>query len=391
MAQASICRKGLLVLLPATLAALSFTAARPVGPRSGRAYEGFGAATKGHLDCPGGKWTTVRVTNLNDGGKGSFRAAVLSGSCRHIVFDVGGTINIATDINMNQDYQTIDGSTAPPPGITLAMANADIRAMWIGNRGAGPDGVHDVIASNIRVVGPGGHGKTASDLFGMDGARNPISRMILDHVTLVGSNDGAGDIWGDVSDVTISWSWIRNTQTALAISGPKGRRQNISVHHNVFSGNNERQIKTNDRNEMVDYVNNVVYGWGWLVCCGSGLDIDARGGFRNTHPTMNVINNRFHFVPGLFGEPGDAIKRAGTGGNVYFSGNMIPAGEGDDFTTSAQHPIPSYARVTTYATSTLGNAVVPCVGTNHRTAAEQKELDTISRAVGGTGGVCSTE
>ncbi|MBI1754291.1 MAG: hypothetical protein HYR61_17135 [Acidobacteria bacterium] len=52
-------------------------------------YPGFGYQTAGGL----GK-TTVHVTNLNDSGTGSFRAAL--GSNRTIVFDVGGTISLTS-------------------------------------------------------------------------------------------------------------------------------------------------------------------------------------------------------------------------------------------------------------------------------------------------------
>jgi hypothetical protein len=139
---------------------------------------------------------------------------------------------------------------------------------------------------------------------------------------------------------------------------------------------------------MIDYVNNVVYGWGWMVPTGTGLDLDAEG-YTSTHPMINVINNTFHYVSGLNGGANQAIIRHGTGGQAFFEGNIIPSGEGNANSTSGRHQIPAYAQVTTYTASSLGTTVVPCVGTKYPTAAEQSLLDTISRAIGGPGGACS--
>lgn len=64
----------------------------------------------------GGK--VIHVTNLNDKGTGSFRAAVTGNSKKIIVFDVAGVIPLASDLNIGANT-TILGQTAPSPGITL--------------------------------------------------------------------------------------------------------------------------------------------------------------------------------------------------------------------------------------------------------------------------------
>ena len=64
----------------------------------------------------GGK--VIHVTNLNDKGTGSFRAAVNGSSKKIIVFDVAGVIPLATDLTIGANT-TILGQTAPSPGITL--------------------------------------------------------------------------------------------------------------------------------------------------------------------------------------------------------------------------------------------------------------------------------
>lgn len=64
----------------------------------------------------GGK--VIHVTNLNDKGTGSFRAAVSGNSKKIIVFDVAGVIPLASDLTIGANT-TILGQTAPSPGITL--------------------------------------------------------------------------------------------------------------------------------------------------------------------------------------------------------------------------------------------------------------------------------
>lgn len=64
----------------------------------------------------GGK--VVHVTNLNNSGVGSFRAAVTGDAKKIVVFDVAGVIPLQGDLTIGANT-TILGQTAPYPGITL--------------------------------------------------------------------------------------------------------------------------------------------------------------------------------------------------------------------------------------------------------------------------------
>src|SRR5262245_15622940 len=99
-------------------------------------YEGFGAGTPG-----GSREAVVRVTTLADAGPGSLRDAVSLG-WRTVVFDVAGTIDLASAIHVGGPFVTIDGFTAPAPGITLRGGGLIVR---------GRDGAHDVIIRGLRV------------------------------------------------------------------------------------------------------------------------------------------------------------------------------------------------------------------------------------------------
>ena len=87
-------------------------------------YEGYGSATKG-----GGDGSVCRVTSLNSTGTGTLRNCLFSPSrsCKTapltVVFDVAGKITLSSDINVQSGdcRLTVDGSTAPFPGISIGM------------------------------------------------------------------------------------------------------------------------------------------------------------------------------------------------------------------------------------------------------------------------------
>src|SRR6185312_13099251 len=77
--------------------------------------EGFGKYTIGGR---GGK--VIAVTNLNDAGPGSFRAACEAQGPRIVVFRVSGTIPLKSQVKIKNPNITIAGQTAPGDGVCIA-------------------------------------------------------------------------------------------------------------------------------------------------------------------------------------------------------------------------------------------------------------------------------
>jgi pectate lyase len=352
--------------------------------RSSESFEGFGAATRGAEDCADHR--TYRVTSLGDSGAGTLRDG-LSQGCRLIVFDVAGTIQLQSTLNIPHSYVTVDGATAPAPGITILQplgVATTIEAM----PDIGP--VHDVILRHLRMIGQRIE-QEGIDIWGLDGEAHPVYNIILDHLTAVAAQDGVFDIWGRVYNVSISWNLIMDTSAALHLSRAEDIRENISFHHNVFARNRERQIRIK-YDSRADYVNNVVYGWGWGGCGAAGLNIDTS---HTVDPTINVVGNVFHYVSDTgCGGPDDAIVYSGNGtdaATVFMRDNIVPAQERDAAgTVETPMPIPAYAQVTIYPPSSLGDTVAPCAGVAHKTPSEQALLEQVSRAIGGRGETCGT-
>ena len=147
-------------------AVLSGTA--PVG-----AVEGYGAVTRGALSCPGGHTDYVVTSLADDGSPGTLRDAIHVGtwdaadidakSCRLVRFEVGGTITLTADLFLRSSYVTLDGCSAPAPGITITQPTGPYHGLGIeGTRQQAHDivircirfeGVHDEPGHNQHVVG----------------------------------------------------------------------------------------------------------------------------------------------------------------------------------------------------------------------------------------------
>ena len=236
----------------------------PVNPPQ---LEGFG------LDATGGEGgQIIKVTTLSDGGPGSLRWAVRQKGPRVIVFEVGGQLNLKSDLTIVEDNITIAGQTAPSPGVTLQHARLKIQAS-------------NVIIEHLRIR-PGDRIHDGT-LISHDMAENrdaiiigrqdkKVSQVYLSNLSLSWSVDELLALWYEdlTSDVTIRNSLIsepfwnslhpRTTNDGLShghclLLGDNVR--NILIQENVFANCSRRVPRVNYGNEAI-ILNNLIYNAG---------------------------------------------------------------------------------------------------------------------------------
>lgn len=212
--------------------------------------EGYGKHTIGGR---GGK--VYEVTNLNDSGAGSLRAAVEANGPRIVVFRVSGTIKLKSKLSIRNPYITIAGQTAPGDGICLRDNFVDI-------------GANQVIIRHIRIR-LGDETNVEGDCITGRYAEN----IILDHVTSTWSVDECMSIY-HCKNVTVQWCLVGESLfQSVHNKGYHGfggiwGSDYSSYHHNLIVNNSSRNIRFANGSGHTDYRNNVIYNWGYNSCYG---------------------------------------------------------------------------------------------------------------------------
>ena len=256
-----------------------------------RPLEGFGAGTPG-----GSGGTAYEVTSLADTGPGTLRDAV-SQSDRMITFTVGGTIALEATLRVSGHHITIDGTTAPPPGITITAAHAGVANALLDLKEC-----HDIVVRNVRIM-------DAPDTNYGDNLRiwDDAYNIVIDHCSLRRGGDGALDISDGAHDVTVQWCIIAETvKNSLIRTGV----YNLSLHHNLYVAGDERNPQLDDAC-FVDMVNNVVCDW------ATNYGTRIRNG-----STVNLVKN--YYLAGDRSDESDAIVISEDAGAVYMDGNIVP-------------------------------------------------------------------
>lgn len=253
-----------------TAAALVLLGAQGVGAT---VYQGFGTTTPG-----GAQGALVHVTTLADSGPGSLREALSRGN-RTVVFDVGGNIALSGQISVKGAFVTIDGFTAPPPGITLVNA---------GLRITGDAAAHDVIVRGIRVRNAIGDGITI---------RDNTYNIVIDHVSIQGASDGSIDVTRGAFDVTIQWSIMaENIPNHNFLSLVEYQALRVTFHHNLFVKGQSRNphsgwdstLATTPPDTVTDIRNNLIWNfidYGTLIKNNTQSNVVQNFYYSSTQPT----------------------------------------------------------------------------------------------------------
>ena len=255
--------------------------------------EGWGAVTVG-----GRGGAVLHVTNLNDSGPGSFRAACEASGPRTVVFDISGIIqlNWSNEVQITNPDITIAGQTAPGDGVIIAGATTDMTG-----------DVSDVLVRYMRFRRSFDTNKWAAWAANPGGNRDPrgqclvgmstVSNIMIDHVSVSWGTDENMSIYRrydatplvpggptllPTKNITIQWcissEALNPTNHAYADTlGGEGANH----HHNLLACNVGRNPSISFSHFM-DWRNNVIFNWRDRTMDGAGAEAH-----------MNVISNDY--------------------------------------------------------------------------------------------------
>lgn len=252
----------------------------------------------------GGRGGVVyEVTNLNDSGPGSLRAAVEAYGPRTVVFRVSGTIKLEKKLKIGNAYITIAGQTAPGDGICLRDYPLEIDA-------------HNVIIRYMRFR-LGDQTPTGEDFDAIWGRYR--WNIIIDHCSASWSVDETLSHYG-ADSLTVQWCIVSESlyyshheKGAHGYGGIWGGK-NASFHHNLIAHHSSRNPRFSGGETStcvnVDFRNNVVYNWGFnSVYGGEGGTINMVGNYYKAGPATKS-SVRYRIV-----EPSDGNGRWFVEGN----------------------------------------------------------------------------
>ncbi len=282
------------------------------------AFPGAEGFARGITGGRGGK--VIKVTNLNDAGAGSLRAAVSETGKRIIVFEVSGTITLKSNLNIKGNDVTIAGQTAPGDGITLRDYPVYIDA-------------DNVILRFLRFR-MGDAARQEGDALGGRFRKN----IIIDHCSMSWSTDECVSFYAN-ENTTIQWCLIaeslRNSVHGKGAHGYGGiwGGKKASFHHNLLAHHDSRNARLGEEagkafalTDLVDIRNNVIYNWG------------SNSFYGGEAMNVNLISNYFKPGPATIANNGttkqgriisiDKNKTRGTEvydiwGKFYINGNVV--------------------------------------------------------------------
>lgn len=257
--------------------------------------EGFGKYTLGGR---GGR--VIEVTNLNDSGPGSFRAACLATGPRTVVFRVSGTIALESELKVRNPYLTIAGQTAPGDGICVKNYQFSF------------DTQHMIIRY-VRFR-PGDEKAKEQDGFGGQG-----DHIVVDHCSVSWGVDETFSI-NKASNLSVQWCMVTESLTkSLHKKGSHGYGglwggPGGSYHHNLLAHHSSRNPRAsgNADSGLLDYRNNVVYNWGFNSAYGG--ELWPRNWINNTYKAGPATDEKVRHRIFLQKDPR---------GKMFLAGNVV--------------------------------------------------------------------
>ena len=262
--------------------------------------EGFGRFTAG-----GRGGAVIEVTNLNDNGPGSLRAAVAASGARTVVFRVSGNIILNSRLSIKNDNITIAGQTAPGDGICIRDYDFIVDA-------------DNVIIRYLRFR-LGDVKAVEADAFG--GTSN--NSVIIDHCTVSWSVDEASSFY-DNKNFTMQWCLISESMKySVHSKGPHGYGgiwggMGASFHHNLLAHHDSRNPRfqgsrneSTPETEIVDHRNNVIYNW------------DGNSAYGGESGNHNMVANYYKYGPATDSKRNRIVEPSDNLGSWYVADNYV--------------------------------------------------------------------
>ena len=267
--------------------------------------DGFGKYTVGGR---GGQ--VVIVSNLNDDGPGSLRAAIKKQGPRTIVFSVSGNIELESPLFVNNVSVTIAGQSAPGDGICIKNYPIVVQA-------------DEVIIRYLRFRLGDERGIESDAASGTKGKSN----IIIDHCSFSWATDECASFYRN-KNFTMQWCIISESlNQSVHHKGEHGYGgiwggEGASFHHNLFAHHNSRlprfsgsSTTPNSPDELVDFRNNVIFNWGHN---------NTYGGERGRY---NMVGNYYKPGPASKGAKSQVVNPSSPYGRFYLSGNVVTSNE----------------------------------------------------------------
>jgi hypothetical protein len=218
-----------------------------------------GAESKAGLDH---EPAIIEVTNLDDDGEGSLRAALRETGARVVVFKVAGTIALESDLRISKPYVTLAGQTAPAPGILLTGHKLRINT-------------HDAVIQHIALRPNWAAGDVPDNADGItigncSDCDQPSTNILLQNISVSWAVDENIGTWGEgLAQITVRDSIVAE---ALVNAGhEKGAHsmglligddvQAVEIVGNIFASNDHRNPVINP-GASAYIANNFVYNPG---------------------------------------------------------------------------------------------------------------------------------
>ena len=266
---------GLLVLLALSMPRGVAQPWLPVVPGAA----GFGMQTRAAYGC-GTDPTVYRVTNLNDSGPDSLRAALTASGPRVVIFETSGYIDIRSNINVTSPCLTVAGQTAPSPGITVRAAGSyPAEAMIL-------VAARDTLWQHFRIRPGDSTCNSGLQFWNFNNPSFDVYNNVLDHMSISWAQDEGVAFVTTPHDSTVWRSIVAEMLVAAPGSGGctgggissghgilVGRGQNIAILQNLIAHNVFRSPQIAGSGSTV-VQNNLIYapvlGPWWAVQPGEG-------------------------------------------------------------------------------------------------------------------------